>query len=138
MEEHRVWGAGVAGSSPAAQTNSKGVMKIIAKFDEAKFPPLLHLVIYDAPHYRMHWRVIQDYREHLRAACTRAGILTPIEGPIDLYVNFVFPSSTDNGNLYLALERAMDGKTLKPPGILLDDVQIQDTHIRKFLHPPKK
>jgi hypothetical protein len=113
-------------------------MKIIPRLDEATFPPILHLVIYDAPHYRVHWRVIQDYREQLRAAMTRAGIMTPIEGPIDVYVNFVFPTSPDNGSLYTALERAMDGKTLKPPGILLDDAQIQATRIMKFLHPPKK
>lgn len=113
-------------------------MKIIAKLNEAVFPPLLSLVIYHAPHYRMHHRVIQQYREHLRAACTKAAILTPIDGPIDLYVNFVDPSSPDNGNLYLALERAMDGKTLKGSGIVRDDAQIAETRIRKFLPPPKK
>lgn len=113
-------------------------MKIIAKLDEAVFPPILSFVIYDAPHYRMHKRIIQQYRDFLRNACTRAGILTPIDYPIDLYVTFVNPCSPDNGNIYLALERAMDGKTLKPPGIVLDDAQIADTRIRKFLPPARK
>jgi hypothetical protein len=113
-------------------------MKIIAKLDERKFPPIFRLVIYDAPHRRVHWRIIQEYRGFLRDACTRAGILTPMDHPIDLYVNFVNPTSPDSDNLLTALYRAMDGKTMKGPGILTDDGLINHDRIWKFFPPPKK
>ena len=107
-------------------------MKIIAKLDERKFPPILRLVVYDAPHRRMHYRIIQAYREDIRKACTAAGIVTPIDHPVDLYVNFVNPSSPDSDNLLTALYRALDGKTLRPPGILVDDGLIVHDRICKF------
>lgn len=83
--------------------------------------PLFRLYIHDAPHRRMHIRTIQKYREILRTAFLMAGTLTPIDYPIELSVVFINPSSPDLGNLYLALEQAMDGKTLKKPGVLEDD-----------------
>jgi hypothetical protein len=113
-------------------------MKIIAKLDEKKFPPILRLVIYDAPHRRMHYKIIQEYRGFLRAACVAAGIATPIDHPIDLYVNFVNPTSPDSDNLLTALYRAMDGKTMRGPGILTDDGLINHDRIWKFFPPPKK
>lgn len=113
-------------------------MKIIAKLDDKKFPPILRLVIYDAPHRRVHHRIIQDYRGFLRAACKVAGIELPIEHPVDLYVNFVHPTSPDSDNLLTALYRAMDGKTLKGPGVLVDDALVNHDRIWKFFPPAKK
>jgi hypothetical protein len=113
-------------------------MKIIASYDRQAFPPLLSMYIHDAPHRRMHFRVIQQYREFIRDACTKAGIVTPIATPLDLNVMFVNPSSPDMGNIYLALEQAMDGKTLKGPGIVEDDGLIQKVTMVKFFNQPKK
>lgn len=113
-------------------------MKIIAKLDQQRFPPILRLVIYDAPHRRVHHRIIQEYRGFLREACTKANILTPIDHPIDLYVNFVYPTSPDSDNLLTALYRAMDGKTMKGPGILTDDGLVNHDRIWKFFPPAKK
>lgn len=107
-------------------------MKIIAKFDESCYPPLLSLSIFDAPHRRAHRRVIEQYREFLFVAFEAAGIATPIKSEIDLYVFFVNPTSTDNDNLLTALFRAMDGKALHGPGLIVDDGLIEDTRIRKF------
>jgi hypothetical protein len=113
-------------------------MKIIVHYDRKSFPPVLSLVIYDAPHRRMHRRMIQQYREFLRDACSKAKIATPIDEPIDLQVNFVNPSSPDMGNTYIALEQAMDGKALKGPGILTDDSLVQKVVMSKFYNQPRK
>lgn len=113
-------------------------MKIIVKLDEKRFPPILRLVIYDAPHRRVHWRIIQDYREQILRACDAAKIETPIDYPIDLYVNFVFPTSPDSDNLLTALYRALDGKTMQGPGVLTDDGLINHDRIWKFFPPVKK
>jgi hypothetical protein len=114
-------------------------MKIIVQYDRVSFPPILSLVVHDAPHRRMHVRVIQQYREFIREACTKAGIVTPIDIPIDINVMFVNPASPDMGNMYLALEQAMDGKTLKGPGIVDDDSLIQKVTMVKFFNQkPKK
>lgn len=107
-------------------------MKIIVKYDDGPFPPILKLVIHDAPHRRMHIEVIRQYRDALRMACMRAGVLFPIDHAIDLDVTFVNPTSPDNGNIYIALEQAMDGKTLNGPGIVTDDSLISNTYIRKL------
>lgn len=115
-------------------------MKILAKLDEVSFPQKLSLVIFDAPHRRMHVRVIQQYRKSLEKACICAGIFNPIEVPIDLEVTFVNPSSPDLGNLYLALEQAMDGTTLRGtgPGIVEDDGLISKVTMMKLFTEPKK
>jgi hypothetical protein len=113
-------------------------MKIIVKLDDQRFPPILRLVIYDAPHRRVHHRVIDEYRVFLQKAVARAGIKTPIDHPIDLYVNFVNPTSPDSDNLLTALYRALDGKTGKGPGILTDDGLINHDRIWKFFPPAKK
>lgn len=107
-------------------------MRIIAKYRDSAHPPLLILFIHDAPHRRQHVRVIQQYRGELRAACAKAGIITPIDHPIDLSVLFVNPSSPDLGNSYLALEQALDGSTLKGPSILTDDSLISALTMAKI------
>lgn len=96
-------------------------MRCIVERVEQPGAPLFRLYVHDAPHRRMHIRTIQKYRELLRAAFMRSGTFTPIDHPIELSVVFVNPSSPDLGNLYLALEQAMDGKTLKGPGVVTDD-----------------
>ena len=114
-------------------------MKIIVQYDRVSVPPILSLVVHDAPHRRMHVKVIQQYREFLRQACTKAGIVTPISEPIDLRVNFVNPASPDLDNLLTALYQALDGATLKGPGILSDDGMIQKvTMVKYFNQKPKK
>ena len=114
-------------------------MRVIAKYLAMERPPLLQLWIHDAPHRRMHVRVIQDYRRAIHAACQKAGIITPIMEPIELDVLFVNPSSPDLGNLYLALERALDDKALKPmPGIVIDDSLIEATKMAKYWNQPRK
>lgn len=69
----------------------------------------------------MHVAIIQQYRNELRRAFTEAGIMTPIDYPVDLWVLFIDPTSPDYDNLLTALYQAMDGKTLRKPGILTDD-----------------
>jgi hypothetical protein len=100
-------------------------MRVIVQKVEQSGPPLFRLYIHNAPHRRMHRAVIQQYREKLRPAFMKLGEPLPIDYPIELSVVFVNPSSPDLGNLYLALEQAMDGQTLKKPGILADDSLIQ-------------
>lgn len=113
-------------------------MKIIAQYVPAAHPPLLTLFIHDAPHRRMHIRTIEQYRVFIREACKKAGIETPITVPIDLSVLFINPSTPDLGNAYLALEQALDGSTLKAPGIVTDDGLIQKVTMSKFFPAPKK
>lgn len=109
-------------------------MKIITQFKDNHYPPILSLVIFDAPHRRMHVRIIQEYRNFLQEACRNHGIIIPIPHPIDLEVTFVNPSTPDLGNAYLALERAMDGTTLKGsgPGIVTDDGLISKVTMMKL------
>jgi Holliday junction resolvase RusA-like endonuclease len=114
-------------------------MKIIVRYDRKEFPPVLSLIIYDAPHRRMHHAVITQYRGFLREALLDAGVGMPINYPIDLQVNFVNPSSPDLDNLITCLFRAMDGKALKGAGIVVDDSLIQKvTMIKYFNQKPKK
>ena len=113
-------------------------MKVIAQYVATAHPPLLSLYIHDAPHRRMHFRTIQQYREFIRQACTDAGIVTPIDVPVDLDVLFCNPSSPDMDNLLTALFQALDGATLKGPGILTDDGLIQRVRMSKMWPPKKK
>lgn len=113
-------------------------MKIIAQYMPTAHPPLLTLFIHDAPHRRMHIQTIMQYRLFIRDACSRAGIATPLDHPIDLSVLFVNPSTPDLGNAYLALEQALDGSTLRTPGIVVDDGLIQKVTMSKFFPGPKK
>ena len=96
-------------------------MRVIAKIDGKTVPATLIFIIHGAPHRRMHVRMIQAYREEIRAACDAAGINTPIDTTVDLMVHFIDPCSPDYDNLLAALYQAMDGATLKGPGILTDD-----------------
>lgn len=110
-------------------------MKIIANYEASEHPPLLTLAIHDAPHRRMHIQTIIRYRQFIREACARGGIVTPM----DLSVLFVNPSTPDLGNAYLALEQALDGATLRSPGIVTDDGLIQKVTMSKYFpHSRKK
>jgi hypothetical protein len=114
-------------------------MKIIANYVATAHPPLLNLFIHDAPHRRMHIKVIQQYRVFLREAMARIGVTKVIDEPIDLHVLFVNPATPDLGNAYLALEQALDGSTLTKPGIVTDDSLIQEVRMSKFFPAkPKK
>ncbi len=96
-------------------------MRVIATMDGKTIPATFSLVVHGAPHRRMHVRMIQQYRDEIRRACDAAGINTPIDTTVDLSVLFVDPTSPDYDNLLAALYQAMDGATLKKPGILVDD-----------------
>lgn len=114
-------------------------MKILAKLIDIQHPPRLSLVIFDAPHRRMHVRMIQEFRKSLILACAKSKIAIPIDYPIDLEVTFVNPTSCDLGNLYLALEQAIDGATLTPPGIVEDDSLVSKvTMMKLYNEKPKK
>lgn len=115
-------------------------MKIIAKYMALADPPLLQLWIHDAPHRRMHIATIQAYRKVLFAAVrkTSIGRQLPIEHDIDLDILFVDPSTPDLGNAYLALEQALDNKTLTKPGIVADDSLIQKVTMAKFFPGERK
>jgi hypothetical protein len=112
-------------------------MKIIAKWFPLE-PPLLQLFVHDAPHRRMHFKVIQQYRVFLHEAITKIGVSLPIKIDIELDVLFVNPATPDLGNAYLALEQALDDKTLTKPGIVVDDSLIQKVTMSKFFPAPAK
>lgn len=115
-------------------------MFVKAKYHALYDPPLLQLWIHDAPHRRMHVKTIQVFRKVLFEAVrhTSVGAQLPIRHPIDLEVLFVNPSTPDLGNAYLALEQAMDDKTLTKPGIVLDDSLIQSVKMSKYFPGPAK
>jgi len=109
-------------------------MKVIAKYHTLYDPPLLQLWIHDAPHRRMHIKVIQQYRKFIYEAVKRTSIgrNLPIGHPIELEVLFVSPTTPDLGNAYLALEQALDNCTLTKPGIVEDDSLIQKVTMAKY------
>lgn len=114
-------------------------MKIIAKYIGSAEPPVLSLWIHDAPHRRMHRRVLEQYRVALRTAIQREiGGSMPIAHPIEMTVLFVNPATPDLGNAYLALEMALDDKTLTKPGIVADDSLIQKVVMSKFFPEGEK
>ena len=100
-------------------------MRVIAEKIEQAGAPLIRLYVHDAPHYRMHVKVLQQYRVALYKAIKKTGLRMPYEGPIELSIVFVNPTSPDLANSYLATERCFDGKAMQPPYILVDDSQIQ-------------
>lgn len=115
------------------------VMKVIAKYFPTLFPPLLQLYIHDSPHRRMHIQTIQQYRLALYEGIAKTGVKMPIQNDIELDVLFVNPSTPDLGNAYLALEQALDNKTLTKPGIVEDDSLIQKVTMAKYFNQkPKK
>lgn len=107
-------------------------MRCIVQYYPAQHPPLLQLAIHHAPHRRMHIATIQRYRDDMQRAFNQAGVPTPIDHPIDLSVLFVDPSSPDLDNLLTALYQALDGHTLKAPGLLTDDGLISKVTVSKF------
>jgi hypothetical protein len=113
-------------------------MKIIVNHAATADPPLFSFFIHDAPHRRMHIKVIEQYRIELRKALAKIGITRLIEHPIEVWILFVNPSSPDLGNLYLAFEQAMDDKTLTKPGIVADDSLIVGQETKIFFNQPKK
>ena len=100
-------------------------MRVIAQKIDQPVAPLLNLYIHGAPHRRMHRAVLQQFRGILHKAIAKTGLKMPYQGPIELSIVFVNPTSPDLGNLYSAIERCLDGKALGPPHILEDDGQIQ-------------
>ena len=102
-------------------------MRCIAKFDRRASPPILKLWIQHAPHRRSDEATLKVYRYCLVYSCRRAGILTPIEDPLYLWVEFIDPTSPDLDNLLTALYRAMDGKSdhLGKHTVLADDKLIK-------------
>lgn len=100
-------------------------MQVVASVNRKKSPPLISLSIFGAPHRRMHVAVIQQYRIELRRALHAVDLMTPINHPVDLWLLFIDPTSPDYDNLLMALFQAMDGATLKKPGILTDDSLVE-------------
>lgn len=98
-------------------------MRVIIDRIEQSHVPLIRMYIHGAPHRRQHIRVIKAYREVLREAFHKIGMITPIEELIDLSVVFVNPTSPDYDNLLTALFQALDGATLGK-GVLKDDSQV--------------
>lgn len=96
-------------------------MRCIAKYIDSQHPPMLQLNIFDAPHRRMHIEVIRQYRQIIFDAVKATGVDLPISHPIDISVLFVNPSSPDLGNLFLALEQSLDGKTMSSHNAVLED-----------------
>jgi len=114
-------------------------VKTRARLNATVHPPLLSLSIFEAPHRRMHISAITALRQDLFDACVAAKITLPIDYPIDLSVLFVNPMSPDLGNLYLALEQALDGNTLsKRTAVLEDDALISKASISKMYTDPNK
>jgi len=113
-------------------------MKIFIEYSLTTFPPCLSLYIHGAPHRRVPISVLQDYRAKLKTACDGIGLTTPLWAPIDLKVTFVDPTSPDLDNLLTALYRALDGKSLKGPGILVDDGLIHRVTMLKFFPNARK
>lgn len=107
-------------------------MRCIVSYKEDRYPPLLELYIFGAPHRRQHVAVLQKYRDDIVEAANAAKIKFPIAKPIDLSVLFIDPSSTDLDNLITALYRALDGKSLKRTSLLTDDGLIQKVTMAKF------
>lgn len=102
-------------------------MRCIAEYREQMHPPLLTLYIHDAPHRRMHIRVLKQYRQIIYTACDAIRLQMPIDNPIDLSVYFVDPSSPDLDNLLTALYQALDDNY-----ILVDDGLIQRVTMMKL------
>lgn len=110
-------------------------MKIIAEMLEAsetRHLPLIRLYVHNAPHRRMHAKVIQAYRKDLRQTFLDAKIAIPIRRDVDLSVLFIDPSSPDLDNLLMALYQALDKV------VLADDGLIQSVHIAKYFPYDRK
>jgi hypothetical protein len=107
-------------------------VRCIIEYTAQTHPPLLRLYIHGAPHCRQHIAVIQRYRDELVAAPRAAELKIPIRHEIDLSVTFIDPCSPDLDRVITALFQALDGTTLRPPSLLVDDGQIQHVSMGKF------
>lgn len=107
-------------------------MRVIVAYKEDRYPPLLELYIFGAPHRRQHVEVLQKYRDCIIEAAEAAKIKYPITKPLDLSVLFIDPTSCDLDNLITALYRSLDGKALKKLSLLADDGLIQKVTMAKF------
>jgi hypothetical protein len=107
-------------------------VRCIVEYHQQLHPPLLRLYIHGAPHCRQHIQVIQRYREELVAAARAAGMRFPIRHAIELKALFINPCSPDLDRLHVALYQALDGKTLRPPALLVDDGLIQAVSLAKY------
>lgn len=105
-------------------------MKVFADYKKDLTPPKLVLYIHGAPHRRMHRAIFDQYRKLLVKECEAIGMKLPIDHEIDLKVYFVNPTSPDMGNVYLALEMCLDGRSRK--GVLTDDSLIGHTEMCKM------
>jgi hypothetical protein len=87
----------------------------------------------------MHIAVIKMYRqclyEAIQKAALKKGVDLPISWPVDLQILFVNPSSPDLGNLFLALEQALDGKTLSKNNTVLEDDSLVSEVTMAKLYP---
>lgn len=96
-------------------------MRAIIEYDSKSSPPKMRMFLHGAPHRRMHKAVLQKYRKDLWREAKKIDIPMPIQDYTELKVTFIDPCSCDLGNLYLALEQALDGKCGKGPTIFTDD-----------------
>jgi Holliday junction resolvase RusA-like endonuclease len=101
-------------------------------FDKTKFPNILSLAIWGAPHRRQDLETLQVYRETLVLACEMANIPIPIDDVLDLNILFCDPTTPDLDNLLTAFYRACDSKALSGRSILKDDGLIQKVTMMKF------
>jgi hypothetical protein len=101
-------------------------MRVIIELSVAGGNPFLRLFVHDAPHRRAHRATHMAYRRVLDEAFRKAGVFLPIMVPVELHATFINPTSPDLGNVYLALERALDG------AVLIDDSLIQKQTTEKM------
>ena len=112
---------------------------IITYTQRANDLPLLSIYVHDAPHRRMHYRVLGLYRDELTASAKAASITIPIKHPVALSVLFINPSSPDLDNLLTATFQAMDGASHRAPTVLADDSLIYCLEkVSKFYPEQKK
>lgn len=105
-------------------------MKVFVTYKKDHSPPVLVLFVHGAPHRRMHRAVFDQYRKILIKECEAAGMILPIRHEIDLKIYFINPTSPDLGNIYLALEMCLDGKSRK--GVIHDDSLIGAVDMKKM------
>lgn len=105
-------------------------MKIFAEYKKDCQPPALVLYIHGAPHRRMHRAVFDQYRKMLIKECEAIGMRLPIRHEIELRVYYINPTSPDFGNIYLALEMCMDGRSRR--GIVSDDSLIDSVVLKRM------
>jgi len=96
-------------------------MKVKLQYNTEAFPPILTVSVFGSPHYRQDMRTFMKYRREINRAADEAKICYPIEGPIDLWICFIDPTSPDLANCLMAFYRAVDKKALKGVSLMEDD-----------------